>query len=229
MSNWASPILVVPKILMAQEPKSSKKQFNLRLCINYRKLNSQIIMARQVKSNGTLGKVVASYPLPTIDTLLARFKDNKYFLTLDLRSGYYHIKLTKEASDKTAVFSYILGTTLKHYQAFALNYLDDIIIFYNMWVEHLEHLEQVFKALQECEFFMSKVHYLEYLVGADRVEPLLEKLEAIQKLAAPLNIDELRQFLGLTGFYSKFVPFYADITQYLTKLLRKGIKYEWTE
>ena len=61
------------------------------------------------------------------------------------------------------------------------------------------------------------------------MELLPEKLEAIQKLAAPQNIDELRQFLGLTGFYRNFVLFYADITQCFTKLLRKGIKYEWTE
>ena len=61
MSDWASPILVVPKKPAPQDPKSSnKKQFNLRLCINYRKLNSQIITVGQVKSNGTLGKVVAS-------------------------------------------------------------------------------------------------------------------------------------------------------------------------
>ena len=152
MSDWASPILEVPKKPAPQDPKSSsKKQFNLRLCIDYRRLNSQIIMARQVKSNGTLGKVVASYPLPTIDTLLARFKDCKYFSTLDLSLGYYHIKLTKETLAKAAfvtnkgkwqlhllpfsinlgpsVFSYILGTMLRHCQAFTLNYLDDIIIF----------------------------------------------------------------------------------------------------
>ena len=137
-----------------------------------------------------------------------------------------------------SIFSYVLGTTLKHCQAFALNYLHDIIIFLKTWKEHLEHLEQVFKALQEadlkikqskCEFFKSKVHYLGYLVGAEGVEPLPEKLEAIQKLAAPQNVDKLRQFLGLTGFYRKFVPFYADITQCLTKLLRKGIRYEWSD
>ena len=217
MSDWASPISVVPKKPTPQDPKSpNKKEFSLRLCINYRKLNSQIITARQVKSNGTLGKVVASYPLLTIDTLLARFKGCKYFSTLDLRSGYYHIKLTKEALAKApfvtdkgkwqfhslpfginlgpSAFSYVLGTTLKHCQAFALNYLDGIIIFSKTWKEHLEHLKQVVKVLQEadlkikqskCEFFKSKVHYLGYLVGADRVEPLPEKLEAIQKLAAP--------------------------------------------
>ena len=103
MSNWASPILVVPKKPMPQDPSPpNKKQFNLTLCINYRKLNSQIIMARRVKSNRTLGKVVANYPLPTRDMLLARFKGCKYFSTLNLRSGYHHIKLMKEALTKTA-------------------------------------------------------------------------------------------------------------------------------
>ena len=101
MSDWANPILVVPKKPMHQVPSTpNKEQFNLRLCINYRKLNSQIKMTRQVKSNETSGKVVANYPLPTIDTLLARFKGCKYFSTLDLRSGYYNIRLTKEACPK---------------------------------------------------------------------------------------------------------------------------------
>ena len=136
----------------------NKEQFNHRLCIDYRKLNSQIITARQVKSNGTLGKIVANYPLPTIDTLLARLKGCKYFSILNLRSGYYHIKLTKEASAKAAfvtdrgkwqfhllpfrinlgpsMFSCVLGTTLKHCQALALNYLNDIKIFSKNWKEH---------------------------------------------------------------------------------------------
>ena len=70
---------------------------------------------------------------------------------------------------------------MKHCQAFALNYLDDIIIFLKSWKEHLEHLKEVFKALQEgglkikqskCEFFKSKVHYVGYLVGVDGVEQL---------------------------------------------------------
>ena len=91
MSDWANPILVVPKKPTPQDPTPpNKKQFNLRLCISCRKLNIQIIIARQVKSNGTLGKVVANYPLPTIDTLLARHKGCKYFSTLNLRSVLSH-------------------------------------------------------------------------------------------------------------------------------------------
>ena len=60
------------------------KQFNLRLCINYRKLNNRILIARQIKADGILAKVVAKYPLPTIDNLLACLKDCKHFSTLDL-------------------------------------------------------------------------------------------------------------------------------------------------
>ena len=76
MFNLASPILVMPKKpdLNMLNTKDSK-QFNLRLCIDYHKLNNKILTARQTKADGKLDKVVASYPLPTIDNLLAHFKD----------------------------------------------------------------------------------------------------------------------------------------------------------
>ena len=207
-------------------------------------------MERQVKSNGTLSKVVASYPLPTIDMLLARFKDCKYFLTLNLRLGYYHIKLTKEALAKTAfvtekgkwqfhllpfsinlgpsVISYILRTTLKHCQAFALTYLDDIIIFSKLWEDHLEHLKQVFNALQGTDL-KKQVQVFQVKASLSWISCRCRKVGGNLKTRSPQNMDELRQFLGLTGFCRKFVPFYADITKCLTKLLKKGIKFDWTE
>ena len=183
---------------------------------------------------------------------MACFDECKYFTTLDLLSGYYHIKLTPESAGKTAflvdkgkwkfhslpfginlgpsTFSYVLGTVLASCHNFALNYLDDIIIFSRTWEEHLEHLEEVFKQLKHADlkikcsifkFLKSKVHYLGYLFSVGGVQPLLEKLEAIKKLLAPTNMDELCQFLGITGFYRKFVPFYADITV-LLNYSRKG-------
>ena len=61
------------------------------------------------------------------------------------------------------------------------------------------------------------------------VQPLPEKLEGIKKLIPPSNVVELHQFLGITCFYRKFVHFYADITNCLTKLLRKGTEFQWSE
>ena len=112
MSDWASPILVVPKKderpvptksnSSTSNPTKPKKEFNPRLCIDYRKLNNHTAAARQIKSDGSIGKVITNYPLPTIDNLLARFEGYKYFSMLDLRSGYYHTRLSQEATEKTA-------------------------------------------------------------------------------------------------------------------------------
>ena len=171
MSNWASPILVVPKkeecVDVGNITGSSKNnKFSLQLCIDYRKLNSQIQTACQLKANGSLGRVISNYPLPTIDSLLVHFNYCKFFSTIDLRSGYYHIRLTKEAAEKTvfvtdkdkwifhllpfginirpSAFSNVLGKVLTQCTEFILNYLDDIMIFSKMWQEDLRHLKEVF-------------------------------------------------------------------------------------
>ena len=108
MSDWASYILGIPKkedhadISSSNTSCSKNSQFNLQLCIDYRKLNSWIQRAHQIKANGSLGKVISNHPLPTIDSILAHFNGCKFFSTIDLRSGYYHICLTKEAVEKTA-------------------------------------------------------------------------------------------------------------------------------
>ena len=72
------------------------------------------------------------------------------------------------------------------------------------------------------------MHYLGFLVGINRVQPP-EKVAAIQPLQPPKDIDELRQCLGLVGFYRKFIPFFADITICLIRMLRKGTTFDWTE
>ena len=81
MSNWASPILVVPKKQDHMDPNNTQgsSNFNLQLWIDYRKLNSHIQTAHQIKAGGTLGKVISNYPLPTIISILTHFNGCKYF------------------------------------------------------------------------------------------------------------------------------------------------------
>ena len=92
-----------------------------------------------------------------------------------------------------------------------MGYLDDIIIYSRSEKEHLEHLEEIFirlKAaglklkLEKCCFFKKHIH----------IQPLPEKLESIAKMPAPKNPKEVKQFLGLVGYYRKFVPRFADIS-----------------
>ena len=79
----------------------------------------------------------------------------------------------------------------------------------------------------KCKFFKTKVHYFTYLGGSSGVQPLPEKVEAITKLIAPTYVDELRQFLGLVGFYRKLVLFFAEIASGLSQMLRKGVPFIW--
>ena len=105
MSNWASPILVMPKKQDCMETNNSEgsSNFNLWLCIDYRKLNSCIQTACQNKADGSLGKVITIYPLPTIDSILTHFNSCKYLSTINLRLGYYHIKLRKKDGRKDSI------------------------------------------------------------------------------------------------------------------------------
>ena len=92
LSDWGSPICIVKKM---PDPSHSDK---LCMCINYRKVNQSLITAH----NNSNGKVVSTFPLPKIQELLSHLNKCKYFSSLDLRSGYYHISLTEKAKKKTA-------------------------------------------------------------------------------------------------------------------------------
>ena len=111
-----------------------------------------------------------------------------------------------------------------------MGYLDDIIIYSRSEKEQLEHLEEIFTRLktaglklklEKCCFFKKHIQYLGHLISADGIQPLPEKLESIAKMPAPRNPKEVKQFLGLVGYYRKFVPRFADISRVLTHLTKK--------
>ena len=128
-----------------------------------------------------------------------------------------------------AYFQTLINTVLDNIN-FAMGYLDDIIIFSRSEEEHLDHIEQVFKRLEEaglklslekCSFFKKHIQYLGHLLSEEGIQPLPEKLESIAKMPRPKNQKEVKQFLGLIGYYRKFVPRLADISRVLNKLTHK--------
>ena len=159
MSNWASPVVVVPKKSAPGEP--SKK----RLCIDFRKVNE---LQQEVLVEGKKTGQISLHPLPRIDDMYAKLKGTNVFSTIDLRSGYYHISLGKDSRAKTgfampfgkyeflmvpfgltAYFQLLMNQVLEGL-AFAMMYLDDIIIFSNNKEEHLLHLDEVFCWLRKA-------------------------------------------------------------------------------
>ena len=139
-------------------------------------------------------------------------------------------------SQAPAYFQRLVHEVLKGI-TFAFGYLDDILIFSPDNKTHLKHLEVVFQRLREadlklkaskCNFFKKHIQYLGHLVSGEGIEPLPEKLEAVRKMPPPTTPKEIRQFLGLVGYYRKFVPKFADIARPLTNLTKLDVPYEWT-
>ena len=190
MSSWASPIVIVPKKSQPGEPPKK------RLCIDFRKFNDlQQKVITEGKSKGCLSLI----PLLKIDEMYAKLKGAKFFSTIDLRSGYYHIALGKDLRAKTAFvmpfgkyeflqvpfgsaqapafFQHLMNKVLDNCP-FAMTYLDDIIIFSDTEEEHLAHIEEIFKRLEaadlkmkrsKCDFFKKHIHYLGHLISANGI------------------------------------------------------------
>ena len=97
LSNWSAPCMVVPK---KQDP-DNPCEVQLRMVIDYRQLNKRSITSRVPDRNGKIGKVILNYPIPTIESLLARLEGCKYFYILDLRSCYHHIGLSEQSKPLT--------------------------------------------------------------------------------------------------------------------------------
>ena len=82
--------------------------------------------------------------------------------------------------------------------------------------------------LQKCSFFKKHIQYLGHLILDEGIQPLPEKLESIAKMPIPKNAKQVKQFLGLVGYYRKFIPRFADISRILTKLTHKDQEFKWT-
>ena len=80
----------------------------------------------------------------------------------------------------------------------------------------------------KCDFFKSEIHYLGHLISPEGINPLPNKLDSIKYMPVPNSAKEIKQFLGLTGYYRKFVPRFADISRPLTTLTKKDAKFKWT-
>ena len=105
---------------------------------------------------------------------------------------------------------------------FAFGYLDDILIFSPDMDTHLKHVRQLFNRLREadlklkeskCNFLKAHVQYLGHLISGKGIEPVPEKLESIKNMPSPTTPKEVKQFLGLIGYYRKLIPKFSDVAR----------------
>ncbi|GBG80720.1 hypothetical protein CBR_g31176 [Chara braunii] len=235
-SPYGAPVLFV-----------RKKNKDLRLCIDYRKLNEQTIKNAD--------------PLPQINDLLERLGSAKYFSKLDLKSEYHQIEIQPRDRYKTAfktryghfewlVMPFSLTNTPTTFRAAMTTefrdlldctvviYLDDILVYSWSLDELLEHLRVVLERLRiakykanrhKCEFAQQELEYLGHYVTPQGTRPLADKVQAIQDWPDLACTTDVRSFLGLASYYMRFVKSFQRVAAPLSRLQSPLVPFEFND
>ena len=238
VSPAGAPIMFVPK-----------KNGKLRLCVDYRALNSVTVKDR--------------CPLPLIDETLDRLQGSYWFTKVDLKDVYHRIRIREGDEWKTAfrtkyghyeylVMPFGLANAPATFQAYinraltgltdliCVVYLDDICIYTargkieNHWrdvravLQRLREFE-LFANLSKCEFATDRMEFLGFIVDREGVSADSERVRTVTEWPTPKDVKEVQKFLGFANFYRRFIHGYSQIVGPLTELTKKDTLFEWTE
>ncbi|KAM0053816.1 putative nucleotidyltransferase, Ribonuclease H [Helianthus debilis subsp. tardiflorus] len=235
-SPWGAPVLFV-----------KKKDGTFRMCIDYRELNKVTIKNRYPlpRIDDLFDQLQGSSYYSKIDLrsgyhqLRVRNEDisKTAFRT---RYGHYEfLVMPFGMTNAPAVFMDLMNRMCKPYlDKFVIVFIDDILIYSKSQEEHERHLrlilellcnEQLYAKFSKCDFWLREVHFLGHVVNKDGIHVDPAKIDSIKNWPTPKTPTEVRQFLGLAGYYRRFIKGFSKIAQPLTTLTQKGIVYKWNE
>ncbi|KAK3281817.1 hypothetical protein CYMTET_10413 [Cymbomonas tetramitiformis] len=233
-SPYAAPCLMVPK------PGNPKE---LRLVIDYRLLNRQTVKDK--------------YPLPDIQMMFDEMQGAKFFSSFDAVDGFWQVPMAPGDVEKTAfttqmgsyewlVMTQGLQNSPSQYQRrmqralghlpFVRIFIDDVVVFSNTAAEHYEHVKQllltcrekgVFLKRSKCQLLKKSLRFLGHCISADGCRPQHDKVAAVRDWPELETVTHVRQFLGLAGYYRRFIHCFSEIAQPLTRLTKSVVPWEW--
>ena len=235
-SPWGAPVLFV-----------KKKDGSMRLCIDYRELNKVTIKNKYPlpRINDLFDQLQGAAVFSKIDLRSGyhqlKIKEEDIPKTaFRTRYGHYEfLVMPFGLTNAPAAFMDMMNRVFKDYlDDFVIVFIDDILIYSDSKEEHARHLREVLSILKEkqlyakfkkCEFWLEKVTFLGHVVTKDGISVDPGKVEAVSTWPRPTNVSEVRSFLGLAGYYRRFVEGFSILAFPLTQLTRKNVKFQWTD
>ncbi|GKC96908.1 putative reverse transcriptase domain-containing protein [Tanacetum coccineum] len=235
-SPWGAPVLFV-----------KKKDGSFRMCIDYRELNKLTVKNRYPlpRIDDLFDQLQGLSVYSKIDLRSGyhqlRVRDEDIPKT-DFRTRYGHYEfqvMPFGLTNAPAVFMDLMNRVCKPYlDKFMIVFIDDILIYSCNKEEHADHLRIILELLKKkklyakfskCDFWISIVQFLRHVIDSQVIHVDPTKIEAVKNWASPTTPTEVCQFLGLAGYYRRFIKDFLKIAKSLTKLTQKNKKYIWGE
>ncbi len=232
-TSWVSPAVFAPK----------PNKDDIRICVDMRCANQAILREK--------------LPMPTVDDVLEEMNGSSVFSKLDLKLGFHQVELDEGSKDITTFavgdslyrykrLSFGISSAPEKYHNIirqsicdipgVTSIADDIVVHGKSLEEHDRSLYMLMERLEEkkltvnqdkCNIGMDEIQFMGLLVNKHGVGPTEEKVKAIKRAKEPFTVSELKSFLGLASFCSRFIPDFATIAEPLRKLTRQGTEWKW--
>jgi hypothetical protein len=235
VSPWRAPMLF-----------TRKKDGSWHMCVDYRDLNAVTIKNKyqlphiEVLFERLKGaKVFSKIDLQSGHNQIPVQEEDIEKTTFSTMFGHYEFRVMSFGLTNTpAYFMEMMNNMLHGLEDFVVVFIDDILIFSKAKAEHEEHLRRVLETLRShkfyaklkmCEFWLSEVGFLGHVINQHGISVDPSKVATVVEWERPTNVHEVRSFLGMAGYYRRFVKNFSIIAKPLTKLTQKNVKFMWTQ
>jgi hypothetical protein len=235
-SPWGCPALFV-----------KKKDGSLRMCVDYRPLN-----AVTIKNKYPLPRIDVLFDQLAGAKVFSKIDLRSGYHQIKIRPcdipkpafstryGLYEfLVMSFGLTNAPTYFMYLMNSVfMTELDKFVLVFIDDILIYSKSEKEHAKHLRVVLQRLRDhklyakfskCESWLNSVKFLGHTISHDGISVDPSKVQEVMDWKPPKSVHQIRSFLGLEGYYHRFIPNFSRIAKPMTKLLKKGVKFVWSE
>jgi len=234
VSPWGAPVLLV-----------KKKDGSMRLCIDYRQLNKVTIKNKYplLRIDDLMDQLVGARVFSKINLRSGyhqiKVKDEDIQkMAFRTRYGHYEYSVMPfGVTNAPGVFMEYMNRIFHTYlDRFVVVFIDDILIYSKFEEEHVEHLRIVLQVLKEkklyaklskCELWLNEVNFLGHIISGNGISVDPSKVDAVSQWETPKSVTKVRSFLGLAGYYRRFIEGFSKLALLLTQLTCKGRAFVW--